>query len=149
MHHALVIDAATVDAWPVTSAPQLRLATPDDLEGIAALHDAEFPGTPISAGRMLDRMTVIVATDGPMITGYAAGQVHPDGEGYVDYVGVAPARRRAGIGRQLVMTLTRGLIDAAPIGVVALAVDDNRGAARDLYASLGFTTQASFLAYRS
>jgi len=148
VHHALAIDAATVDSWRGTSG-QLRLATPDDLDGIAALHDAEFPGTHTSTDRMLDRMTVIVATDGPVLTGYAAGQVHPDGEGYIDYVGVDPARRREGIGRQLVMDLTRGLIDAAPRGVVALAVDDNRTAARALYASLGFVTQMTFVAYRS
>ena len=148
VHHALTIDKATVDEWPGTS-DQLRLATKEDLEDIRPLHDTEFPDTHTPVERLLDKLTVIVGIEGNRIVGYIAGQVHPDGEGYIDYLAVDSSQRRQGLGRQLVMALTRGLMDVAPLGVVALTVDDERAAARNLYASLGFATATSFVAYHS
>ena len=61
-------------------------------------------------------------------------RIRPDGEGYIDYVGDALHRRR-GVGRDLVIALTRELMTASPKREVALAVDDDRTAARALYVS--------------
>jgi ribosomal protein S18 acetylase RimI-like enzyme len=91
---------------------------------------------------------VAVGADGT-VAGYAAGQVHPDGEGYVDYVAVKRAARGLGIGRALVVDLARRLLDRSPTHQVALVVDDDRAPARALYASLGFVTATSFVAYQS
>jgi ribosomal protein S18 acetylase RimI-like enzyme len=148
VHHALTVGRAAVAEWPEVSG-RLRLATPADLPAIRALHDAEFPGTHTPADRLLDERTVLVAIDRALVVGYVAGLVHPDGEGYIDYVAVDPADRGNGLGRRLVMALTAALMDASPLDVVALTVDDDRAPARALYASLGFATAASFVAYRS
>ena len=83
------------------------------------------------------------------MVGYVAGQVKPDGEGYIEYLGVDLAARRTGLGRLLVITLSRDLASRATRPQVALTVDSERPAALALYASLGFRTATSFVGYRS
>ena len=51
--------------------------------------------------------------------------------------------------RKLVMALAKPLLDLSPAGVVALTVDGENAPARALYASLGFETDSSFVAYRN
>ena len=147
-HHALVVTAAEVARWPDTAGTDLRPAIAADIDAIRALHDAEFPATHTSADRLLATMTVLVATHEGAVCGYAAGRIQPDGEGYIEYVSVDPLRRRTGIGRDLVVSLTRALMSAAPKHEVALSVDGERAAARALYASLGFATATSFVGFR-
>jgi ribosomal protein S18 acetylase RimI-like enzyme len=147
-HHALVVTAATVASWPEEAVPGIRPAVEADVATIRRVHDVEFPNTHTPADRLLATMTVLVATGDGAVCGYAAGRIQPDGEGYIDYVGVDPAFRRRGVGRDLVVALTRELMPAAPKQEVALSVDDDRAAARALYASLGFATATSFVAYR-
>jgi ribosomal protein S18 acetylase RimI-like enzyme len=146
-HHALVVTEAIVDEWPDPSG--VRLASADDLPAIEPLHEASFPNTHTPAARLFDKMTVLVARDNGDITGYVAGQVQPDGEGYIDYLAVDPARRGQGTGKKLVMALAKPLLDLSPAGVVALTVDGENAPARALYASLGFETDSSFVAYRN
>ncbi len=148
-HHALVVSAAIVGRWNAFDIAGLRPADAGDLASIRRLHDAEFPSTHTSADRLLAEMTVIAATRDGTVCGYAAGLVHPDGEGYVEYLGVDPLYRRCGVGRGLVVALTRELMAASPKREVALSVDDDRRAARALYASLGFVTATSFIAFRA
>ena len=54
-NHILVVDAATVDAWPLPSpgAVAVRPAVDGDAALLAALHDAEFPDTYASAERIV------------------------------------------------------------------------------------------------
>ncbi len=93
---------------------------------------------------------VLVAVDRHVgVVGYIAGSIHGDGEGFIDFVVVDPAVRGLGVGRELVMTATRQLLDRSPLGIVGLAVHDHRTPARGLYARLGFRSDGSHIAYRS
>ena len=147
-HRALVVAAGTVAKWPGPDAEGLRAAVDVDLDSVRRVHDAEFPDTHTPADRLLATMDVIVATRDGAVCGYAAGRIQPDGQGYIEYLGVDPLHRRRGVGRDLVVALTRELMIASPKREVALSVDDDRGAARALYASLGFVTATSFVAFR-
>jgi ribosomal protein S18 acetylase RimI-like enzyme len=167
-NHVLVADADVVAAWDAAepAAPGgpgergLRGAMPDDVAAIEPLHDAEFPGTYASARQLVDggldgSLVVLVAevpdASGPggvRVAGYAAGRVHEDGEGFIDFVVVEEAARGAGVGRRLVTAVTRRLLARSPRGRVALTVQDHRAPARALYRRLGFRPDSSLVAYR-
>lgn len=153
-NHILLADAEVVAGWPPADAA-LRPAGPADVDAIAALHDVEFPSTYASAAQLVEggldgSRVVLVADDGHGgVAGYAAGEVRPDGEGYVDFVVVAPAGRRTGVGRRLVVALTRELLARAPLDRVCLTVQDHRAPARAMYRRLGFRSEGSLVAYRS
>jgi ribosomal protein S18 acetylase RimI-like enzyme len=161
VNHVLVADAAVVAAWDDDPADgeELRSATTDDVAGIAALHDAEFPDTYASAVQLvegqLDGSRVVLVADDPAgggragLAGYVAGEVHDDGEGYIDYLVVDPAARRAGLGRRLVVAVARRLLRESSLGPVALNVQDHRAPARALYQRLGFRSVGSIVGYRS
>jgi ribosomal protein S18 acetylase RimI-like enzyme len=139
--------------------PPIRLARDGDAAAIAPLHDAEFPGTYATADQLvtgaLDGSRLVLVADGPGgggpagIVGYAAGEIHEDGEGFVDFIVVDAAARGTGLGRALVVALTRRLLARAPLDRVALTVHDHRAPARTLYRTLGFRPVASLVAYRS
>jgi ribosomal protein S18 acetylase RimI-like enzyme len=156
--HVLIADAGVVAAWPVGAqghSAVLRVAAPDDIGAITTLHDAEFPETYASAPQLVDGQldgsrVVLVADDGHGgVAGYAAGEVHNDGEGFIDFVAVDPAARGTGVGRQLVVAVTRELLDRSPLGRVGLTVQHRRTPARTLYERLGFRSDGSLIAYRS
>ncbi len=116
INHALIVEGTTVGKWPMRESEGVRPAQPDDLDGIRRLHDLEFPNTYFAAEELIARATtdehiVFVTFANGAIVGYAAGQIHPDGEGYIDFLAVDPAVRATGLGRSLVITLTRGLLD--------------------------------------
>ena len=158
VNHVLVADAGVVGRWQDDVNPTgLRAPGPGDLVAIAALHDAEFPGTYASAEQLLDGERVVLVAEGEgesegeggRVVGYAAGEIHGDGEGFVDFLAVDPAARRGGVGRRLVVALTRELVDRSPLGRVALTVQDHRAPARALYERLGFRPEGSIVGYRS
>lgn len=167
VNHALIADASVVAGWPATESDAdepaaLRAAVAGDTAAIAPLHDAEFPGTYASAPQLVagqadgSRVVLVApaaadeaAADTDAIAGYAAGQVHDDGEGFIDFVAVDLAARGTGVGRRLVMALTRDLLARSTMGRVALTVQDGRAPARALYEQLGFRPDGSFVAYRS
>ena len=62
IHHALVVDAATVAGWPERDSTGIRPSVAADLEDIRRVHDVEFPDTHTSADRLLASLTVLVAT---------------------------------------------------------------------------------------
>jgi ribosomal protein S18 acetylase RimI-like enzyme len=160
-NHVLVADAAVVAGWDdlvdAAGTAGLRCATTADAAAIAVLHDAEFPDTYASAAQLvegqLDGSRLVLVADLPGGTGglacYAAGEVHDDGEGYIDYLVVDPAARRTGLGRHLVMTIARRLLAVSSLHRVALTVQDHRAPARALYQSLGFRPAGSIVGYRS
>ena len=157
-NHVLVADAGVVAAWQTGGdghTAVLRAAVQADIGGIADLHDAEFPDTYASAPQLVDGQldgsrVVLVADDGHGgVAGYAAGEVHNDGEGFIDFVAVNAATRGTGVGHQLIVALTRQLLDRSPLGRVCLTVQDHRTPARTLYQRLGFRPEGTVIAYRS
>jgi ribosomal protein S18 acetylase RimI-like enzyme len=153
VNHALVADRATIEGWRDPPAhDDLRAAGEDDLDFIRPLHDAEFPDTYASADQLLgvdggDDAWVVLVDEG--LAGYAAGKVQPDGEGYIDFVAVHPDARGRGVGRHLVVALSRDLLAACRSGRVNLTVAERRTDARALYERLGFRADESFVAHRS
>lgn len=154
-NHAMVADAATAAAWPdqATDA-ELRPPEPGDAAAIAPMHEAEFPGTYLTAQQLVagdadaSRVTLIAEVSGDVV-GYGSGRVQADGEGFIDFVAVEPAARGHGLGRQLVVALTRELLGRSGTGRVSLTVQESRTGARSLYERLGFRPDGSFIAYRS
>lgn len=153
--HALTVDAATVATWPdELDEAELRTLTVDDLDDFRALHDAEFPSTYAPPERIVADVaegtwtSVVARRPDGAFAGYAAGRVQADGEGYLDYVAVTPEARGTGVGRRLVVALSRRLVARSTTGTASLTVDDERSAARALYAGLGFRTDLSFRGYR-
>ncbi len=60
------------------------------------------------------------------------------GEAEILTLGVVPARRRAGLARELVRAALRLAVDEHQVGHVFLEVAADNNGARDLYAGLGF-----------
>ena len=71
----------------------LRPAVAEDAPAIAPLHEAEFPDAYASAAQLVDgsRTALVAEAAGGRVVGYAAGEVHGDGEGFVDFVAVDPS----------------------------------------------------------
>lgn len=148
----------------------LQLAGPSDLDAIMALETATFPDDAWSREGMLAELTgphrhYLVARrpgtadsvlgggagtgmgdgepgDGGAIDGYA-GLLAPmgTGQGDIQTIAVAPASRRGGLGRMLMLAL---IAEARRRGVVELFLEvraDNPGAQR-LYEQLGFESIA-------
>lgn len=112
-----------------------------DHSTVARLHDELFPGTHTTGARLVTghdatHRRLVVEHDGDL-AGYVAVELQPDGSGYVDYLGVAPAHRRRGLGGDLVRA---GVIELRRLGAegVGLTVRADSEGARDLYVSLGF-----------
>lgn len=142
-------------AWPdQVGDDRVRAATSEDLESLRKLHDAAFPGTHTSADVLVSDAAqgarpVLVAVLSRRVVGYAAGQIQPDGQGYVDYLAVAEEARRQGIGRALLVYLVRGILARSSTARVSLTVEDHRAPARRLYEALGFTSDGSIVGYRT
>jgi ribosomal protein S18 acetylase RimI-like enzyme len=116
---------------------------------VAALHDQLFPRTHMPGARLdegRDRI-VLVAHRSDVLVGYVAAEVQEDGEGYLDYLGVAPAVQGQGIGALLVAAACERLRDAGS-SRVHLTVREDNPAARGLYARLGFTEERLLVPWR-
>jgi ribosomal protein S18 acetylase RimI-like enzyme len=115
------------------------------------LHERSFPTTYLSAAELVDGSpahTVVVATDGGRLLGYAVGSVQP-GEYFVDYVAVAPEARGRGIGSALVTTLVQRLAEShGARGQVCAVVAGGNAASRRVLASLGFRPFLELVSYR-
>ena len=115
---------------------------------VASLHDRLF-GATHTTGRALvvaDDPRLVVIERGRVV-GYVAGEIHSDGTGYIDYVGVDPAWRRRGLGRRLVTDVTDVLLELGAESV-HLTVREHNIAARSLYEALGFTHERLIRPYR-
>lgn len=141
-------DPGGVDA---PKAVTVRDATSKDVALLAELHESEFPDAYATPGQLLSRHLTVVALQGDALVGYAAGQVQDDGQAYIDFTAVVPEARRQGVGRALIIALIGRLLEAADpsrLARVHLTVQEERAAARGLYESLGFHTDASIRGYR-
>lgn len=115
------------------------------------LHERCFPNTYLSAAQLMAGTgdhTVVVATDGPRLLGYAVGSVQP-GEYFVDYVAVAEESRGRGIAGALVTTLVQRLADRHGERHQASAVvAGGNAASRRMLHTLGFRPCLELVSYR-
>jgi ribosomal protein S18 acetylase RimI-like enzyme len=112
---------------------------PEHRAAVVVLNDLLFPGTHTTGQSLVDADDPrLVLIDDDRVMGYVAGEIHSDGSGYIDYLGVDPEFQRCGLGRRLVQGMSDQLL-AAGAHSVHLTVRESNAAARSLYASLGFT----------
>lgn len=130
----------------------VRRTTADDVDTVGRLHDEIFPGTHTAGARLVagnDETHVRLALDDERgLVGYVAVERQPDGGGYIDFLGVAPDRRREGHGSRLIRA---GLAALAGLGCerASLTVRQSNVAARNLYRSLGFVEERVLVPLRS
>ena len=115
---------------------------------VARLHDRLFPGTHTTGQALVssDEPRLVAVEDGRVV-GYVAVEIHSDGTGYIDYLGVDPGWRRRGCGRRLVTEATDLLLERQAASV-HLTVREHNTAARALYAALGFTHERLIRPFR-
>ncbi len=145
-----------VGTVPTAAATITELSTPPADSVLAAavirLHEQSFPSTYLSAAALLtgaqDR-TVVVATDGGRLCGYAAGKAQAE-EYYVDFVAVATESRDRGIGGALVTALVQRLAErhGARPRASAVVVGGN-APSRRMLARLGFRPHLDMVSYRT
>jgi ribosomal protein S18 acetylase RimI-like enzyme len=138
-----------------------RRALPADLPAIRGLHlanwreayrglvpDAALAGAAegyLSARwrpEALDRDSVVVADDGPVLLGFVAARPEPAGHVYVDNLHVAPMARGRGLSRRLMARVAQ----EAGARSVRLTVLDGNAPARAVYARWGGVESAPFAA---
>lgn len=122
----------------------------DQLE---ALHNRLFPNSNYTmsyiTGGQDGNTTLLIAAEGDALLGYFFGRYEPEsGEGYVDLVGVDESRRRAGLGRRLVLAGLDRLRRAPGLRQVNLTVAAGNVAAMALYDALGFARERDMVAFR-
>ncbi len=150
VHHLISLAASDIERL---SASHISTIRPEHRQAFLALHSELFPGTYYSGSQLLeqadsDQAAVLGLVSGGELVGYAAGRIDEGGNGYVDFVGVVPARRREGHARALVSALCRTLLARKPIERVSLTVSGENVAALALYDALGFERTSSAIGYR-
>jgi GNAT superfamily N-acetyltransferase len=157
--HLFTLSDAALRALLVRPADQVPPAAdrvcvlPDDpvvRAQVAELHDRCFPHAPTPGHRLVaadSEHTVVVLRGRDGLLGYAAGHTQA-GEYYVDVVGVDPAFRSLGAGRQLVRRLLRELAARAGGRERAAAVVKlgNEASAR-MFTALGFELTLDLVSY--
>lgn len=130
----------------------IRPVTADDHDEVGRLHDDLFPGTHTRGAALVASTAVherrLVAERDGRILGYVAAERQPDGSGYIDYLGVAPAFRRHGVGAQLVRAAVVALVDLG-CERFHLTVRESNAGARALYTGLGFVEERIIRPFRS
>lgn len=108
--------------------------------------DAHYTGSQVVSGQA-GHDVLLVALHDNEVAGFAAAEIQSDGSGYVDFVGVDPARRGAQLGTALVRVACRALFDRQA-SHVHLTVRESNVAARTMYDRLGFHIEATLCPYR-
>jgi ribosomal protein S18 acetylase RimI-like enzyme len=139
----------------VPSVAVTELPTPPTDSVLAAslirLHDGCFPNTYLSAAGLLsgaqDR-TVVVATDGARLLGYAAGKAQPE-DYFIDFVAVPTESRGQGVAGALVTALVQRLAEkhGERRCACAVVVGGNAPSRRMLH-KLGFRPYLELVSYR-
>ena len=119
----------------------IREISAADRDAVALLHEELFPGTHTTGADLVashdERHRRLVAEVEGDVVAYIAVERQADGSGYIDFLGVAPAARRCGLGGDLVRA---GVAELQRLDVtgVGLTVRVGNQGARELYRSLGF-----------
>lgn len=122
-----------------------RPARSGDFAALTKLHDEAFPGTYATTRQLVEKdsdYTTLVLADAEGLIGYAAGQ--PDGDSaYLDFVAVAPSRRR----KKAATRLIGALANILPGEKIALTCSETQTAAIELYGALGWRRDSVKRAY--
>ncbi len=150
VHHLISLPASDIERLPTADIPTIR---PEHRQAFLELHAELFPGTYYSGSQLLeqgnsDQAVVLGLVSSGELVGYAAGRIDEGGNGYLDFVGVVPTRRREGHARALVSAISRTLHARQPISRVSLTVSGENVAAQALYDALGFERTSSGVGYR-
>jgi ribosomal protein S18 acetylase RimI-like enzyme len=157
--------ARSSDGWPAPSSG-VRRAVEADLEAVAKIHDAAFPGTYATARRLLadpERVTLVLedpqrrhldgtpdsSTPDSTVVGYASAEIHADGDGYLDFIALAAAARGRGVAAGLLSAIGREVLRLSPDGGVNLTVVESNAPAVALYERFGFERAAELVGYRT
>lgn len=134
---------ADAPAWPAA----VHAASPAEAAAVARLHERLFPTTYLDAETLRstldDDHRLFVAATGGGPTGYVYVQRRPDGEAYVDFIGVDEAARGAGHGRALLDAALHWAFVQRDVPQVSLTVRSDRAPALGLYAGAGFVEVAA------
>jgi ribosomal-protein-alanine acetyltransferase len=121
----------------------LRIATPDDIDGIMAIETPTFTTDAWSAETISSELgssntVYLVLTEGDETVAYG-GLLAPRGASDADIqtIAVAPAFRRTGLGRRIMVALMRAAVDRGATQLFLEVRADNPNA-QALYESLGF-----------
>lgn len=129
----------------------VREIAADDRDAVVALHEQLFPGTHTTGSDLVDghddiHRRLVVDIDGH-VAGYVAVERQVHGDGYIDFVGVAPSMRRRGLGAELVRAGVAEL-HRLEVTTIGLTVRVGSAGARQLYASLGFREERTLIPMR-
>lgn len=127
-----------------TAAPKgvaFRDGTLDDLAAIARIDRESFPDDPMPESnyrqRLVDRDSLLVATVGGEVAGFAVYSYDGAGEGYLSVLAVAEGYRGRGIGSALTMRVAKwSFVQGADH--LALRTEERNAAAIRVYRELGF-----------
>lgn len=127
--------------------------TTEQHTAFAHLHEVTFPNPYFSSREIIDNMgerdKVFVATQAGEVVGYIYAKIEPEAtNGYIDFLGVAEAARRQGIGKRLIAHAVRWLFTFPEIDEVTLTVNGQNAGAVALYTGLGFEHLRSMQGYR-
>jgi ribosomal protein S18 acetylase RimI-like enzyme len=142
-------DGMVGEVGPTPAGIALRAFEEHDRVAVATLHDALFPSTHTPGHRLdegTDRLVWVAVRDGEVV-GYVAAERQEEGEGYVDFLGVAETARGCGLGTALVDTACAQL-RARGCPSVHLTVRTSNVAARRVYARCGFTEERILVPWR-
>lgn len=143
------LGAAAEDATAPARA-DLRPFEEGDRDAVATLHEQLFPGTHTPGHRLdegRDRVLLVAEAEGRLV-GYVAVERQEDGEGYVDFLGVAPGSRGRGLGRELVTAGIGVLRERFGCPGVSLTVRVSNAAARRVYERCGFEEERELVPWR-
>ncbi len=145
------LPAGRLDALPAAEAQPWDARYNDQLD---ALHNRLFPSSNYTLGYILREWAergaiLLAAAEGDTLYGYFFGRVEAEtGEAYVDLVGVDETRRRAGLGRRLMLAGLARMRGAPGLRQVNLSVAAANTPARTLYEDLGFLWERDMAAYQ-
>lgn len=129
----------------------VRSVASADHEAVISLHEELFANAHLTGRQLVEQAgqnqfrSVALVED--RVVGYVATEMQPDGNGLIDFVGVAPSAQRQGVGRDLVAEAV-GELQSAGASRCFLTVRENNAAARRLYASLGFEQERMLRPFR-
>lgn len=122
-------------------------------DSFSNLHNQLFPNTYFDAQTIHNRLNddnqlIIVTENESTIQGYVYFEANPKhSEGTIEYVGVAEAFRKQGVGKRLIRCALNELFSYESINEITICVEADHQAAIALYQSVGFEVKYQLQSY--